>query len=215
MRLLFDIEKNFHKLCFRNMEIPIFPLNGAVLFPGTSLPLNIFEERYIEMIDYALSKERCVGMIQTDEKNNLYNIGCIGKIHSFSETSDGRYLISLQGTKCFKVKKELEKIHKFRLVEAEILDFEEDKNSIDEKQKNNLLEKYREYIKVKKINLNLEEIQNIDFNQIIKFIAMISPFSDIEKQVLLETKNLSDFYKKLQSILELEIVEDDNNLTIN
>ena len=95
------------------------------------------------------------------------------------------------------------------------MDFEEDKNIINEKQKNNLLDKYSQYIKVKKINLNLEEIQNIDFNQIIKFIAMISPFSDIEKQVLLETKNLSDFYKKLQSILELEIVEDNNSKTIN
>ena len=197
------------------MKIPIFPLNGAVLFPGTSLPLNIFEKRYIDMVDYALSKERCIGMIQSDEKNNLYNIGCIGKIHSFSETTDGRYLISLQGTKCFKVKNELEKKYKFRLIEVEILNFEEDKNLINEKQKNNLLEKYSQYIKVKKINLNLEEIQNIDFNQIIKFIAMISPFSDIEKQVLLETKNLSDFYKKLQSILELEIVEDNNNKTIN
>ena len=157
------------------MEIPIFPLNGAVLFPGTSLPLNIFEQRYIDMIDYALSRERCIGMIQSDEKNNLYNIGCVGKIHSFSETTDGRYLISLQGINCFKVKKELEKKHRFRLIEAEILDFEEDKNFINEKQKNNLLKKYKKYIKVKKINLNLEEIQNIDFNQIIKFIAMISP----------------------------------------
>ena len=197
------------------MEIPIFPLNGAVLFPGTSLPLNIFEKRYIEMVDYALSKERCIGMIQSDEKNELYNIGCIGKIHSFSETAAGRYLISLQGTNCFEVKRELEKKYKFRLVEAETLDFEEDKNIINETQKSNLLDKYSQYIKVKKINLNLEEIQNIDFNQIIKFIAMISPFSDIEKQVLLETKNLSDFYKKLHSILELEIVEDNNSKTIN
>tara|TARA_B100001057_G_scaffold395109_1_gene404535 strand:- start:91 stop:684 length:594 start_codon:yes stop_codon:yes gene_type:complete len=197
------------------MKIPIFPLNGAVLFPGTSLPLNIFEKRYIEMVDYALSKERCIGMIQTDEENKLYNIGCIGKIHSFNETADGRYLISLQGTNCFKVRKELEKKHRFRLIEAEMIDFEEDRNFINEKQKNNLLEKYSKYIKVKNINLNLEEIQNIDFNQIIKFIAMISPFSDIEKQVLLETKNLNEFYKKLQSILELEIVEDNNNKTIN
>ena len=197
------------------MEIPIFPLNGAVLFPGTSLPLNIFEKRYIEMVDYALSRERCIGMIQSDEKNNLYNIGCIGKIHSFSETADGRYLISLHGKNCFKIKKELEKNYKFRLIEAEMLDFDEDKNFIDDKQKNNLLEKYSKYIKVKKINLNFEEIKNIDFNQIIKFIAMISPFSDLEKQVLLETKNLSDFYKKLHSILELEIVEDNNSKTIN
>ena len=64
------------------MELPIFPLNGAVLFPETSLPLNIFEERYIEMVDYALARDRCIGMIQTDERNNLYKIGCIGKIHS-------------------------------------------------------------------------------------------------------------------------------------
>ena len=198
------------------MEIPIFPLNGAVLFPGTSLPLNIFEKRYIEMVDYALSKKRFIGMIQTDEKNNLYKIGCIGKIHSFSETTDGRYLISLQGMNCFKVKKELEKKYKFRLIEAEMLDFQENKNFINAKQKDELIEIYKQYIKVKKINLNLEEIKNIDFDQIIKFIAMISPFSDIEKQVLLETKTLNDFYKKLQSILKLEIVEDNNNnKTIN
>ena len=198
------------------MKIPIFPLNGAVLFPGTSLPLNIFEERYIEMVDYALSRERFIGMIQSDQKNNLYNIGCIGKIHSFSETADGRYLISLQGTSCFKVKKELEKKYKFRLIEAEALDFMEDKNSLNEKQKDNLLERYSQYIKIKKINLNLEDIQKVDFNQIIKLIAMISPFSDVEKQVLLETENLSDFYKKLQSIIELEIVENNtHNKTIN
>ena len=197
------------------MELPIFPLNGAVLFPGTSLPLNIFERRYIDMVDYALARNRLIGMIQTDNNNELYNIGCIGKIHSFSETTDGRYLISLQGTNCFKVKKELEKKYKFKLVEAEMLDFEEDKNIINEKQKNSLLEKYSQYIKVKKINLDLKEIQNIDFNQILKFIAMISPFSDIDKQVLLESMNLNDFYKKLKSILALEIVDDNNNKTIN
>ena len=197
------------------MEIPIFPLNGAVLFPGTSLPLNIFEKRYLEMVDYALSKKRCIGMIQCDEQNNLFKVGCLGKIHSFNETTDGRYLISLQGKNCFKVSKELYKNHNFRFVEAEILDFKEDKNYINEKQKNNLLEKYSEYIKVKKINLNLDEIQNIDFDQIIKFIAMISPFSDIEKQALLETQNLTDFYKKLQSILELQIIENNTSKTIN
>jgi len=197
------------------MELPIFPLNGVVLFPGTNLPLNIFEKRYIEMVDYALSKERCIGMIQSDEKNNLYNIGCIGKIHSFSETTDGRYLISLQGTNCFKIKKELRKSYNFRLIKAEILDFKEDKIYIDENGKDILLQKYSKYIKVKNIDLNIGEIQNIDINQIIKFIAMISPFSDIEKQVLLETKNLNEFYNKLRSILELEIVEDNNNKTLN
>ena len=90
-------------------------------------------------------------MIQSDEKNNLYNIGCVGKIHSFNETTDGRYLISLQGTNCFRIKKRIRKKHKFRLIEAEVLNFEENKNFINEKQKNNLLEKYSKYIKVKKL----------------------------------------------------------------
>ena len=122
MNLRFNIEKNSLKLCFLKMELPIFPLNGAVLFPGTSLPLNIFENRYLEMVNYSLARDRFIGMIQTNENDDLFDIGCIGKIHSFNETADGRYLISLQGTNCFKVKKELEKKYKFRLIEAEILD---------------------------------------------------------------------------------------------
>ena len=85
------------------MELPIFPLNGAVLFPDTNLPLNIFEKRYVEMVDYALARDRCIGMIQTDTNNQLYNIGCVGKINNFNETNDGRYLISLQGINCFKI----------------------------------------------------------------------------------------------------------------
>ena len=86
------------------MELPIFPLNGAVLFPGASLPLNIFEKRYLEMIDYSLAR-RLIGMIQTKDNDDLYNVGCIGKIHSFSETNDGRYLISLQGLNVSKLTK--------------------------------------------------------------------------------------------------------------
>ena len=75
-------------------------------FQEQALPLNIFESRYIEMVDYSLARNRFIGMIQKNENNELYKIGCIGKIHSFSETNDGRYLISLQGTNCFKVRKE-------------------------------------------------------------------------------------------------------------
>ena len=198
------------------MELAIFPLNGAVLFPGTSLPLNIFESRYIDMINYALARERYIGMIQTNINKQLYNIGCIGKIHSFNETNDGRYLISLSGTNCFRVKKELNKSYNFRLVEAEVIDNnDENKNILSDKKKFDLLKKYKNYINVKKINLNLEEIENIELSQIIKFIAMISPFKDEDKQVLLETKNISDFYNKLLSIIDLEILGDFSNKTIN
>ena len=77
------------------MKIAIFPLNGAILFPKTNLPLNIFEERYVDMVDYSLSSNRYVGMVQQKENNELYNVGCYGKITVFNETPDGRYLINL------------------------------------------------------------------------------------------------------------------------
>ena len=79
------------------MNLPVFPLNGAVLFPNTNLPLNIFEERYIDMVDYALSKDRMIGMIQKNTNDEFFNIGCTGKITSFLETEDGKYQINLQG----------------------------------------------------------------------------------------------------------------------
>jgi len=198
------------------MELPIFPLNGAVLFPDTNLPLNIFEKRYLEMIDYALARDRCIGMIQTDTNNQLYNIGCVGKINNFNETDDGRYLISLQGTSCFKVIKELDKIYNFRMVDAKAVDNHSSSNILfSNKQKKDLLNIYRKYVASKDINLNLEELEAIGLPQIIKFIPMISPFKNEDKQVLLETKNLVEFYKKLISILELEIMGDFSNKTIN
>ena len=197
------------------MELPIFPLNGAVLFPGTSLPLNIFENRYLKMVNYSLARDRLIGMIQSDKNKNLYNIGCVGKIHSFSETDDGRYLISLQGTTCFKVIEELKVKYSFRFVNAGVLNHDESRIEFTDAQKNNLIEKYKNFIKIKGLNFNLEEIEKIDFSQIIKFFAMISPFNNIDKQALLETNDISEFYDKLLSIIELGIVGDFSNNTIN
>ena len=197
------------------MELPVFPLNGAVLFPETSLPLNIFEERYIEMVDYALARDRYIGMIQTDERNDLYKIGCIGKIHSFNETNDGRYLISLKGTNCFKVISELDKNFNFRLVNCEKINNDENLFDLSHAHKNELLNKYKKYMKIKNINLNLEEIESIELSQLIKFIAMISPFKNEDKQILLETNKLIEFYKRLISIIELELVGDITKRTIN
>ncbi len=197
------------------MELPIFPLNGAVLFPGTSLPLNIFEKRYIEMVNYALARDREIGMIQSSINGDLYSVGCVGKIHSFNETNDGRYLISLQGTNCFNVIKEVEKGFSFRLVEASTVTGEENYDNFVDEQKLYLLKKYRSYIKIKNINISLEEIEKIELSQIIKFIAMVSPFKDEDKQVLLETKYLLDFYNKLLSIIEIEIADNFSNKTIN
>ncbi len=197
------------------MEIPIFPLNGAVLFPGTSLPLNIFENRYIEMVNYALSNDRLIGMIQTNKSGKLYNVGCLGKIHSFNETEDGRYLISLQGTNNFHIIKEIESSNNFRLVNVSIIKNNNRDGSFNNEQKLFLLKKYSEYLKLKKINLNLEEIEGIDTEQLIKFISMVSPFNDVDKQVLLETNNILDFYKKLISILDLELLGELSSNSIN
>ncbi len=197
------------------MELAIFPLNGAVLFPGTSLPLNIFEARYIEMINYALARDRKIGMIQTNENNELFNVGCVGKIHSFNETNDGRYLISLQGINCFKVINEIEQKYSFRIVNINLIKNDDEENFFTDEQKRSLLKIYKKYIKFKSINLSLEEIENIEISQIIKFIAMVSPFKNIDKQALLETTNLLDFYNKLRSIIELELIGDFDNKTIN
>ncbi len=197
------------------MELPIFPLNGAVLFPGTSLPLNIFEKRYVEMVNYALARDRYIGMIQADKNDKLYNIGCVGKIHSFNETNDGRYLISLHGTNCFKLIKELDQSYNFRLVEAQLIDNNENIGKLNDKHRKELLKKYESYIKMNNINIALDDLDKIDLPQIIKFIAMVSPFKNEDKQVLVETNNIDDFYDKLLSIIELELKADFTSKTIN
>ena len=105
------------------MQFPVFPLNGAILFPGTNLPLNIFEERYIKMVDYALSNDRLIGMIQTKKNKKFFDVGCLGKISNFSETSDGRYQINLEGINRFKIKKIINKKKDFITINGEILHY--------------------------------------------------------------------------------------------
>ena len=167
------------------------------------------------MIDYALRTQRLIGMIQTDNDKKLYKVGCIGKIHSFNETSDGRYLISLSGENCFRVLKEVETKYSFRMVKFNQLENLKEKNSFTKSEKISLLGYYEKYIKIKNLNLDLKEIKEIDCDQLIKFIAMISPFKNIEKQALLESESLKKFYLKLISIIELEIASGEIGNTIN
>ena len=105
------------------MKFPVFPLNGAILFPNTNLPLNIFEDRYIDMVDYALANDRLIGMIQTKENKSFFGVGCLGKITNFTDIPDGRYQINLEGIKRFKVKKIYENDHRFICVNGEDLRF--------------------------------------------------------------------------------------------
>ena len=197
------------------MQIPIFPLNGAVLYPETNLPLNIFEDRYIDMVDFALSNKRLIGMIQTDEKGKLFKVGCIGKITSFNETKDGRYLINLEGMNLFLLKKEIDMGFKFRIIEGSSIKHNSNNLSIDSNIKKTLLNKYSKYIKNKKIDLNISELEKLTTKQLAKLIAMVSPFDNIDKQMLLEISIPNEFCKKLLSILDIELVNDGVGKTIN
>ncbi len=198
------------------MLIPIFPLNGAVLFPKTNLPLNIFEKRYIEMIDYALTKKRLLGMIQSKKDGNIFRIGCLGKITSFNETNDGKYLINLEGLNRFIVKNEVDKKYTFRILEVKILEDKiQKKNNLKNSLKNKILCSYKKYINEKKINIDHNELNNIKIEQLVKFITMVSPFDSIDKQMLLEISDIEEFCEKLLSIIEIDIVNLGKKKTFN
>ena len=205
MNQLFYIEKNFLLLCFHKMNFPVFPLNGAILFPNTNLPLNIFEDRYIDMVDYALSHSRLIGMIQTKKNNDLFTIGCLGKITNFTETSDGRYQINLEGINRFKVKKILNNKHKFIMIEGEELSY----NSNFKKQTSflnkKLLSSFKNYLNIKKIEFNTSEFQSLDTLNLAKIICVISPLDHLTKQMLLEFDGSDELCENLISVLEIEI----------
>ena len=168
------------------------------------------------MVDYALSKDRQIGMIQSKNTGELFNIVCLGKIISFNETNDGRYLINLEGINCFVLKKELTKKYSFRIVDAMILENKiNTNNKIKVELKNKILDSYKQYIKKKGININLSEIINIKTEQLAKFIAMVSPFDDIDKQMLLEITETEVFCEKLLSILKIEIANFNQKKTFN
>tara|TARA_B100001113_G_C20927368_1_gene542788 strand:+ start:42 stop:635 length:594 start_codon:yes stop_codon:yes gene_type:complete len=187
------------------MNFPVFPLNGAILFPNTNLPLNIFEDRYIDMVDYALSHSRLIGMIQTKKNNDLFTIGCLGKITNFTETSDGRYQINLEGINRFKVKKILNNKHKFIMIEGEELSY----NSNFKKQTSflnkKLLSSFKNYLNIKKIEFNTSEFQSLDTLNLAKIICVISPLDHLTKQMLLEFDGSDELCENLISVLEIEI----------
>ena len=206
-------------------KIPVFPLSNFIIFPKTSVPLNIFEPRYIEMINDSMNSNKLIGMIQPkllkDQNHSeptLHNIGCLGKIISFNKTSDNRFLIELKGIIRFQILKEIQTNKKYREFKINFDDFNEDLNDQKEnlefsdlklifKDLKNLFEK-RGFI----INWKALEKQNLD--EIINALAMASPFTIEEKQVLLETKNLNIRKTKIAEILNTYIFDEFNNTTI-
>ena len=204
MNQLLCIEKNFLVLCSHKMNFPVFPLNGAILFPNTNLPLNIFEDRYIDMVDYALSHNRLIGMIQTKENKDFFSVGCLGKITNFTETSDGRYQINLEGISRFKVKKIFDKKHRFIIINGEELNYNSNFKKQTTRLSSELLSSFKNYLSIKKIDFNTSEFESLDALNLAKIICVISPLDYLTKQMLLEFDGSDELCESLISVLEIE-----------
>jgi len=209
-------------LNFLPEKIPVFPLSNFIIFPETTVPLNIFEKRYIEMIDDAMKGNRIIGMIQPKENNQntpmLYNIGCAGRITSFNETEDGRYLIVLAGISRFKIIEELETNKLYRQCKVDFKDYSYDLEKKNEEIKFSDLELIFKSLKSLFIKqgytINWKELEKQNLNQTINTLSMASPFSLEEKQILLETTNLDERKKKLEQILNTYNFDNFDNKTI-
>ena len=179
-------------------EIPVFPLSNFIVFPKTSVPLNIFEPRYIEMINDSMKSNKFIGMIQPKKSKNiipeLHQIGCLGKITSFKETDDGRYLIDLTGIIRFKVLKEINHDKPYRKCEVDYNKFLDDLNEKKESINFSDLELIFKDLKIlfekKGYIINWKALEKQSLFETINALAMASPFSLEEKQILLETVNL-------------------------
>ena len=204
-------------------NIPIFPLDNFIFFPETNVPLNIFEPRYIKMIDDAMRGSKMIGMIQprktsNDSKRDLYNVGCLGKITSYNESQDGRYLVVLKGLTRFKIIKEIKNNKLYRECEIDYKGYENDINIKKEDIKFSDLEVF--FINLKKLFkkrgyvINWKEIEKQSLDQTINTLAMASPFSLEEKQVLLETPDLKSRKNKLGEIIKTYVLDDFSNTTI-
>ena len=203
-------------------EIPIFPLSNFIIFPKITVPLNIFEPRYIEMVDDAMKGNRTIGMIQPIKSKlnipNLYKIGCAGKIISFSETEDGRYLIVLSGVSRFKITEELETKKLYRKFKVDFNDFlydlEEKTQEIKFSDLELIFKNLKSLFNKQGYIIDWKELEKKSLNQTINALAMASPFSLEEKQILLETNDLSERKQKLEQILSTYNFDNFNNKTI-
>ncbi len=203
--------------------IPIFPLPNFILFPKTSVPLNIFEPRYLTMIDDSMKTNKLVGLIQPKKNNingipDLYDVGCLGKITNFKDTSDGRYLIDLNGLTRFKIIKEIKDKKIYRTCEITFDNYEDDLNIQKKELKFSDLEIIFKDLKLlfekKGYIINWKSLEKQDLNETINALAMASPFTLEEKQILLESQNLEIRKNKISEILKTYSYDNFDNTTI-
>ncbi len=205
-------------------KISVFPLNNFIIFPKTTVPLNIFEPRYIDMVNDSMKSNKLIGLIQPKKKIDdlsapiLHNIGCLGKITSFKETEDGRYLIELKGLIRFEIMKEVETTKKYREYEINYSRFNHDLDDKKEQLKFSELELIFKDLKTlfekRGFIVNWKKLEKQSLDEIINALAMASPFSLEEKQVLLEAENLNLRKNKIAEILSTYTYDVFNNTTL-
>tara|TARA_X000000368_G_scaffold410174_1_gene393244 strand:- start:7444 stop:8088 length:645 start_codon:yes stop_codon:yes gene_type:complete len=204
---------NFLSLDDLPKKIPIFPLTGAVLFPKTQLPLNIFEPRYVQMLNDALATpQKLIGMIQPNsgDDGSLKKVGCVGRVTSYNETDDHRYLITLNGVIRFDIENELDTTTQYRQVAVNYENFitdltSEDVTNID---RESLLKLIKKYLKNKSLLADWDIIQQTPTEQLINYSGVLVPFTPEEKQLLLEAKTIMGRSRALEALYQSYTVEE-------
>ncbi len=202
--------------------IPLFPLNKVLLLPRAKLPLNLFENRYLHMLDNSLANKRIIGMIQPREKvaknseiknPNLYDIGCAGRVTAFSETNDSRYELILKGVCRFRVIKEKKLVNGFRSANVEWNEFANDFNTLslmNQKKRKDFEDLLKIFLEKISINADWEMIETTNDEDLVNMISMCCPFDVSEKQALLEAKSLDQRLEVLTSLMQMGL--NDNKL---
>ena len=201
--------------------IPIFPLSGIIYFPKTNLPLNIFEQRYIDLVNDCIKNKRYIGMVQSKKNStDVYDIGCLGKISDHKKNKDGRIIINLSGISRFEIKSEVNNNKLYREFNVDYEKFKDDEASIflDVIEKDNidlLFNKSKFFFRKCGLLINWNEFKNLEQDQQINTLAMIAPVSNEEKQTLLESLSINKKIKTLLEIIEFYLHEkDSDNITL-
>jgi Lon protease-like protein len=201
-------------------SVPVFPLSGALLLPFSHRPLNIFEPRYIDMVDHALAGDRLIGLIQPEDTSEespkgrapLQKIGCLGRLTHFEENGEGRYFIILEGVTRFEVTQEITMRTPYRQFaisgERFALDFDRlyGEEAVD---RTRFLKMMRDYAEFANFELNWDEIKKTGTADLVNFCCMVSPYGAAEKQVLLEANSLEDRAETLIALAEFEMAKGD------
>lgn len=196
-----------------SFRLPIFPLPGAILFPGLQLPLHIFEPRYRELVGSALARGRLIGMIQPQQSHEgapLFAIGCVGKIGDVEALEDGRYNIVLDGEARFRVLRELEVTTAFRQVEAELIDDPEDE-VLSSAERGNFEFEARRFATLQGYSVDWDSVARLDDETLINGVAQIVPFDTASKQALLEAPDLSQRCELMIQLMQFFALRDDDD----